>query len=304
MLALETARRILPDLQLARGTRCDRSAVALLPTVQLTADATSKVVIRNQREQPEAIFICSSPLAPDTVARAVAAAAWAEAILPAQTAQAILSPLASGYAEGLSYAVYPWCLPLSDHRLVWPLQRRRLRPRLLRWLREVVKATLRDPLPSETEVSFLVPLQHLAQSADLGDMIRGAAEHALRRLQQGKWRPRHVLAHNDLWKGNILYRQPKSLDQFVVIDWTDATETGQAFYDLVRLADSMQLNRVTLASEVREHCRLLACEPLDARGYLLAALGNIEMRSASFTRQRFLRLVNDCCRKLLPALER
>jgi hypothetical protein len=303
MLAVETARSLLPNLQRAKGAEYDGCTVALLPTVQLTADATSKVVIRNQSEEREAILICSSPLAPDTVERAVAAAARAKAILPTQTGKAILDPLASGFVEGLSYAVYPWCLPLSNHRLVWPLQRRRLRPRLLRWLLEVLLATLRDPSASEMEESFLAPLQHLARSADLGDIIRKAAEHAAHRLQQGQWQPKHVLAHNDLWKGNILRRQPKSLDQFVVIDWTDACEMGQAIYDLVRLAESLKLDRATLANEVREHCRLLACEPLDARGYLLAGLGKIAMRAGCFSRQRFLRLASDCCGRLFPAME-
>jgi hypothetical protein len=308
-LALELARHLAPQVTApARGR--GRWKVSLLPGAPLVADSAAKVVIRDGGGKPAAILLCSSSLAPDQVSRALAMAARARQLLGSGAGKAILDPLVRGQVEGLSYAVFPWCWPLSSHRLGWPLQRRRLRPRLLDWLRQKLRVTMCDPAPAEVEASFLAPLGHIARSTDLAAEVRAAAEFAARRLHDGLWRPRLILVHNDLWKGNILLRRPESFlgwrrkPPFVVIDWAGAREKGPPFYDLVRLADSLRLARGALARQVRWYCAALGCERVDAKGYLLAGLGELGMFPGHFPRARYVGLVHRCCQGLFPALGR
>jgi hypothetical protein len=306
--ALKAAWKHLPELQ-DLGTQSGECWNAtVLPNAVETADATAKLVFRNQAGRPRAILICSNPVAPGAIATAVAAAAHAKTLLEGNAKEAILDPLATGVVDGLSYALYTWCLPLSNHRLLWPLQRRSLRPRLLQWLREVLQATRRDVSDGAVEQSFLAPLRYVADAMDLDPAIRHAATLASKRLCQGQWRPKFVLAHNDLWKGNILLGGPPSVSAwsgqrpFVVIDWVGSCEKGLAIYDLVRLADSLRMRQSALAGEIREHCTLLDCDPIDSRGYLLASLGMLRLWPGDFSRNRYLQLVSDCCAKLFPAL--
>jgi hypothetical protein len=89
---------------------------------------------------------------------------------------------------------------------------------------------------------------------------------------------------------------------FVIIDWGGAREKGSPFYDLVRLADSLQLKRRQLFHQVQAYCAVLGCEPVDAKGYLLAGLGEVGISPGYFPRDRFVRLVERCCEGLFPSL--
>jgi hypothetical protein len=278
-----------------------------MATARLAADATAKVVIRDGGGEARAILLCSSPLEPDQVAVAVAAAARARQLLSGAAGDAILDPLASGRAGGLSYAVFPWCVPLSGGRLGSLLQRLRLRPRLLAWLREKVRLTQREVTPAAMEESFLGPLADLVACGELSQEVRASAGLAARRLREGGWRPRFVLAHNDLWAGNVLFRRRAPLlwgrqAPFVVIDWAGARENGDPFYDLVRLAESLGLKAGALVREVHWTCAALGCEPADAMGYLLAGLGRLGRSLGHFPRDRYLQLIDRCRARLFTAL--
>ena len=72
----------------------------------------------------------------------------------------------------------------------------------------------------------------------------------------------------------------------------------------MRLADSLRLARGTLVHQVREYCAALGCELVDAKGYLLAGLGELGMSPGHFPRDRYVSLVNRCCEGLFPALGR
>jgi len=265
------------------------------------ADATTKVLIRDCTQHPRAVLIVSAPAFPDLVARNQAAAEAARAGLGADLGSVIPEPQLSGDLDGRSYLLLPYFDPLSASRLRRMIQRRWLVPQLLEWLHRATRATLQVPTEVEVRRDFVHPLQSLASDDAIVATIRAAAKLAAARLETGSWAPRYVLTHDDLWVGNILLRGGSPLGRyrqqdrwpFVIIDWAGARVRGHAMYDLVRLTKSMGLRR-RLTDELRSHCQILGCEVVDARGYLLAALGYLGMHLNQFPRERYVSTVASC----------
>jgi hypothetical protein len=256
------------------------------------------------------VVLCSGPVSPSMVKRAMIRAHQAKAILGASTGALILDPLAEGSVGGLSYAVLPYCIGLSDSRPVWWIQRALLRPFIFNWLWHVTECTVRDVAPATIKYSFVEPLRRIASLDLISERMRTAAERAVKRLDAGTWTPRHVLMHGDLWKDNILMRtanhaheQRRWRDRIVIIDWAGSQIHGYAIYDLVRLAQSMHLNARRLRSELDRHCRMLRCAPTDAMSYILAALGHILMNLEHFPIDRYVRLSESCFTRLEHTLE-
>jgi hypothetical protein len=158
--------------------------------------------------------------------------------------------------------------------------------------------TLRPP-GIQTNGDFATALRHIAAHQRLGPAIRNGAAQATERLDCGQWTPMHALAHNDLWKGNILL-DPKSpwrgaaFGRFAIIDWLGASVAGYPIYDLIRLAQSFKVSQRTLDREVRLHCSILGCELVDAGGYLAAALGNLGLHLEEFPEDRYVELADAC----------
>jgi len=263
------------------------------------ADSPSKHLIRNRSGEPVAVMLRSQPEAPGLVARAVVKASLARKVLGDDLGSVIVPPMVSGESNGVSFAVYPWRMPLSSSRWLWPLQRAALRMPLLRWLRRATTATLGIADANAVPSGFHEPLRAIASSEVFDQAIRAAAYHAIDRLAAGRWIPRYVLAHNDLWKGNVLL-QPRADHnarhrRFVLIDWAASELGGYAFYDLARLAMSMQVSGRRLTRELRAHCSILECELVDAKGYLLACLGYLGTHLECFPVKHFHTLVHECC---------
>lgn len=288
---------------LAETLRVPGSALDLVPLDGVTprADAPGVFGIVDNSAQPRAVLLCSAPAFPDMVDRAMRRAAGARACLRDDEAAAVLVPLLEGRVRSMSYSVLRYCRPLSNRQPLWLLQRRMLRPRMLEWLYRVSAATLAPVDPAKRGQRFGEPLDHLASLDALSAAVRTDARRAARRLADESWRPRHVLMHGDLWKGNILIdeHRPDSSrkrwqDRFVVIDWPGSEREGHAVYDLMRLARSMNLGDAALRTEISRHCRLLDADPEDAMGYLLTALGHIGLHLEEFPMARYVRMVEAC----------
>lgn len=284
--------------------------VSLLSRNTAVADGTTVLLIRDSTGQPRAVALCSSPVSPRLVERAMDRARQAKAQLGAPTGDRILDPLAEGSVQGISYAVLPYCNSLSKSRLVGPIQHAFLRPLIFDWLWCVSERTVRDVEPAAIDRSFSGPVRTMASLATVSDGVRAAAKQAAERLDAGVWTPRHVLMHGDLWIGNVLIRrascdveQRRWRDGFVVIDWAGSEIHGYALYDLVRFAISIRLNASSLRREVGRYCRLLRCEPTDARSYLVAALGHLANNLDRFPIDRYASMAESCLTTLERALK-
>ena len=254
-----------------------RPLEVLRPTGSV-GDNPVKLLVRDQDGAPVAVVHGSTPDSPDMAARSLRRARAAREALGAELGSVVLEPLASGAVDGISYTIHPFCESLSDGRVRWRLQRRRLGPVVFRWLREVTRHTAREASPEALE-SAATELSTLAGSDVFSAAVRGAAERTLERLQRDRWRPRRILAHNDFWKHNLLLRargarRPLAA-RLVVIDWTGSSLAGHGIYDLVRLAQSFGLPAARLAREIERHCEILACDPADAPAHLMLAITQV-----------------------------
>jgi hypothetical protein len=245
------------------------------------------------------------------VERAMRRAREAQRRLAPADRASILEPMLEGRAHGLSYAALPHCDGLAESRLVWWGQRALLRRPLFDWLRRSTASTLQDVEPDRIDPDFAEPLRRMASLEAGRPGFRAAACRAADRLETGAFRPRHVLMHGDLWKGNVLIRRDAGSpgrrrwrERFVVIDWAGSESRGHAIYDLIRLAQSMALGRRSLRREVEAHCRLLGCELVDARSHLLCALGHLAGHLEYFPVSAFARTAESCWMALDRALGR
>jgi hypothetical protein len=274
----------------------------------MVADGTTVLLLSDSARRPQAVVLCSAPIAPEMVQRAMHRAHQAKMALGEFDGALILNTLAEGSVHGLSYAVLPYCNSISKLCGVRWVQRTLLRPLVFDWLMRVAQSTVKCVEPAAIESAFAEPLRRLAGLNGISDCLRTAAEHAVARLGRGAWLPRHVLMHGDLWQGNILIRTVRHSaqrwrDRAVVTDWGGSRIDGHAIYDLIRLAQSMRLPTKDLRRELVRHCRVLECDLADARSHLLAALGCIMMNLEHFPMDRYLCMAESCLTTIDHALE-
>lgn len=269
-------------------------------------DETRKFLIKDQENRKIAVALCSSPASPKIIARGVESSYLAKQRVGSELGYHILGALCEGKIDGLSYAIFPYCQPLSDSRLLWYAQRFLLRPSLFKWLTCITEATVTKVNSDEIEENFIVPLQHLVELETITDRVRVGALDTLERLAKGTWHPCHTLMHGDLWKGNVLIAPP-SLDsaenrpwkeRFVIIDWPGGMIKGYGIYDLIRLAQSFKSGKKQLREQVKAHCEILDCEFTDARCHLLAALSYRGMHLENFPASRFAKMADSCLKTL------
>ncbi len=262
-------------------------------------DQTYKYLVRSSEGESLAVVLCSPGVAPDLVARGSRCAVEAKRALGTELGGVVLDPLGEGEVGGLSYVVLPYREPLSEKRVVGWLQRRRVEPKVFDWLLGATRQTMRDVSEGDRHARFIRPLGELAGAVGVSDAVRRAAERGLSRLEAGKWTPRFVLMHNDLWKGNILLDGKGGI---VVIDWPGSAVDGYAVYDLARLADSFGLGDRALGEQVGVHCRVLGCEPEDAVSHLAAGLGHLMGHLDHFPMHLFLPMADGCVRRVSSAV--
>jgi len=293
----------LADLERRVG---DRVSVAPLGRQKEVADATTKMLVRTQAGRPIAVIICARPIAPDLVARGVDAAEQIRGLIGEELGQAIIEPIKSGYVDGRSYVVLPYCRDFASWRPRRILQRLRIQNSMLDWLRQATSAAAEAHGDGEEAgAGYASVLRHLERQRLLNDDIQQAIHRALNRLESGRWTPRHTFDHNDLYLCNIMLpaRTPASPSRprypFVLIDWGGANSKGFGIYDLVRLARAFNLSDASLRRELREHCIALGCEPEDTPGHLLAAGGRLHRHIEHFPEDRFVATVQACWKTIM-----
>lgn len=283
------------------------AGIELLGDHQKTRDASIKMIIRDVNSNPRAVVLYSSPVSPDMVGRGIKMAKRAKDVLGNKLGAVILDPLKHGTISKRSYGIFSYRQPISNFKPRRFLQKRKLLPSITRWLKDITAQTSHPVPDNEITQNFIRPLEHLMELKEIGTDIHTASQRAKNRLESGKWVPRYTLMHNDLWEDNILIDNAsfyptgqKNSNKFVIIDWPGSNINGYAIYDLVRLALSMGLKGNRFINEVSGHCEILYCEPEDAVGYLLVALGNIALNLEYFPFETFIKLAKLCYGHIAP----
>jgi hypothetical protein len=289
----------------ALGRQEGALTLSALQLGKLEDGTTTALLLSDSAGDPYAVVLVSSALSPDLVQRSMACAHQAKTILGPSIGAHILDPLVQGVVNGLSYAVLPFCKQLSSSKYLWLMQRKLVCPSIFDWLWRATTCTLRNVSDDSIDQSFGEPLRFLASLTQMSTQLRAAASHASGRLATGAWKPKYVLMHGDLWKGNILIRHTRRSvpwlglsDRFVVTDWAGLKVDGYAMLDLIVLAKSVNVSERNFRREVERHRLILQCEPADALSYLLAGLGTMGMTLEHFPFRRF-RLLAEICFKSL-----
>ena len=282
------------------GVRSGDLSLSLL-SLSEAADGTTVVAVADAQGQMRAVVLCSPNNSPDMVERAMVMAEKAKSLLGPQLGARVLDPLLRGRLDGSSYAVLPYCSPLSNSAVLSRVQNFTLRPTIFDWLFQSAKMTRSASPSAPIAARFEERLLHLASMQALSTDLRGAARMAVERIHSGQWKPHHVLMHGDCWRGNVLIKPSASFkertpwaERFVLIDWPGAEIDGYAIFDVVRMAQSMRIAFKQLREELRRHCEALECDRTDATSYLLAALGNLGMSLECFPMEQFARMAESC----------
>jgi len=267
---------------------------------QIVVDAPPKFYLRDESNRTTGFVLCSSPLAPDLIGRGAQRARAAREALGPELGEVVLTTTHVGSVDGLSYALLPYCDPISSNRIVRHFQRRRLGTRLLEWLASATKHTATQVCDADFKSSWPRALERIAREK----FAREIAPEWSCQLAEGSWRPKSVLAHNDLWIGNVLRAPSTARWPFVMIDWLGSDVHGVPFFDLIRIAESLGITPETLKKQIDIHCDLLACDIPHAGVYLLAALGRVGLNLEQFPPARFTAMAESCWRTFTAACAR
>jgi hypothetical protein len=274
-------------------------------SVKGVADEIAKFILSDAMGRPVGMLHLSSEVSPNLAARGAAMALDAARSLGAAGGSHVLQAAATGVCDGRTFAVYPYQAHLSRWRVLRAMQRVRLRGYVLQWLRSIAESTTHDLAQADREASVVEPLRFIERAEGVSVEARSIAREAIDRIAQGRWTPRAVLMHGDLWSGNILLdpTRPFRARGFCVIDWAGATARGFGVYDLVRLGMSFRLTPARLRREIEDHCGILECEPRDGLSHLVAALGVLGRQRECFPFDRYVAMANRCVRCACDAMQ-
>jgi hypothetical protein len=266
------------------------------------SDDPAKILLLDRQGRPAAVLKLSSPAYPDLVHRSSENILRARDLLGPVLGEALPTILLRGEVEGRSFMVLAYGRPFSRSRWGWFLQRVGLSSLVLQWLWEVTAATCRKPAEDEVERDFREPLRWLASKSGLDGSLREEAKTSLRLLDQGGWGPRYVLAHNDLWRDNLLLRRPTpgeahragGFGRLLIIDWGGARLQGHPFYDLMRLGQSLGISKRRWRLEIRRHLEVLGTDEAGGRALLLSGLGYLGLHRDHFPMERYLECASSC----------
>jgi hypothetical protein len=241
---------------------------------------------------PAAFILCSNPLGKTLVKENVEKARTAKALLSAPHDRIIDLPFLSGDVQGVSWALYDLNIALSQSRGAWQAQKRLLTPVVGRWLTDVLETTGKPVSHRDLSSKIISPLEGLCREKAFSEEMTKAAADALKRIESGAWKPCTALAHNDLWRGNIMRppRTPVFTRQFRVIDWAGSDVSGIPFFDLFKFLQSFTVPRRDGQKLIQAHCNLLECSPMDVTSYLLTALGVLGQNLNQFPHHAYVNL--------------
>lgn len=305
----DLARLLHEPLLEAFGALYGQLAISPLSEAASIPDGTTVLLIRDSNGRKRAVVLCSAPASPDMVARGMRRAREAKNVLDSSAGALILDPLLEGRANGLSYAVVPYCESLSDWKPLWWVQRALVRTPILDWLWRLTTSTVREVNNEVDRADFYGALTCMMSFKHAGDHLRRAAARALERLAAGTWVPKHVVMHGDLWKGNVLLKSAVDLtplrwkNRLIVIDWAGSKIKGYAIYDLLRWAESARVGPRSLRKELTRHCAALQCSSEDAMCYLITALGDIALHLEYFPIEMYTRTAESCYSTLARCID-
>ena len=280
-------------------------SVSELSLNRTVSDYCEKFVVLDDSGKPAAFIIVSPASHPHAVSDAANRAAAVRDALGDRMGANVLTPFRVAVADTRTYAIFPYCTPLSGRRFVGGWERRRLAPKVLRWLEEAAIHS-REAVDAESLDRRIVrPLRAIEEASQLDATIRAAAATSLDDLQSGRWCPSTVAAHNDLWWGNLVHGRstPGGAPEFFVIDWGQGDPLGMPIGDLVRLSMSLGLSPRRCRVWIDRHRQVLDCRPVDVLGYLLVAFGALSLNRGEWPVERFLQAVRVCFRYASDAID-
>lgn len=266
-------------------------------------DATSTFLVRDDVGNPELVILCSAAGGLEGVARAVKRARATVAALGTELGSAVLLPLQEGQLDGRSFAIFSYCTPLVESGPRWWIQRSVVRPRLVRWLLDASRATVKAVPTERLGPGVAQPLENMIADEGHPPDLRALAEEALRALHDGQWIPKHVFTHGDLWVGNVLIDQRSPggsrFGRFVIIDWAGAQVQGYPYYDLLRLACSFALSGKDFFRALRKYDAALGYRSHEGRYAFAAAAAELGQRLEHWPRKTYLSTIERCYQKLV-----
>jgi hypothetical protein len=265
-----------------------------LPLQRLVADYCEKFIALDVRGRPSAFIAVSPASHPDSVRKAADTSGEIRAALGPDLGFAVLTPHFVGDIDGQSYSITAYCTPLSSQRWLNRWQRLRMGSSMLAWLTEVTRHSAK--VISDVDDKVRAPLEALASNDSVDEATRQSAASAIEDLDSGRWRPRAVIAHNDLWWGNFVHRSRTVSDRlpFRVIDWAGGKVDGMPFYDLVRLSISLNPCRRRFRHQLQAHAAILGCEPADSLHYLSVAFGELSRNLGEWPVEQFSATARAC----------
>ena len=212
---------------------------------QIVKDATFKFLILDKADSELAFVLMSNDDYPDEVALAAEASKKACQIVGDDLADLIVVPSATGRIGNNSYAVFPYLSPLQSGRAGRLLARQKLAWKVCDWLERVAIKTMHPITGERLNEAVVQPLQWLGACSSIPENIQSDALLAIKALESGKWGPKAVFSHNDLWSGNVLIAPglskklaPWGIGEPRIIDWLSSSEEGIPGYDLLNYANS------------------------------------------------------------------
>jgi hypothetical protein len=274
-------------------------SVVPMDQVKLVADHAAKFLVTDASGSSAAVVIVSPPSDPEAAQRAQERASQARAELGDTLGSCVLMPWHVGRAEGLTFSISAYGRPLWGAWSRW-----RVGPEALRWLEAATRKTGRPIVGPDDAVRVAEALRRLAAHPVLSARSRLAASRSVAALVAGEWLPRQVLAHFDLWSGNLLWapRGHESPWPFAIIDWGGSRTDGFAAYDLIRLAESLRLRPSALARQLALHGAVLGCLPAHMRHHLMAALAQLADHLGEWPPASFGATADACLDRLDRAL--